>query len=705
MSPAALNLGMSDFSGAIVGGVSERKLRPTWLHRADNLLGRPHRACRIRPGTRDISTDILSDQPHSLMGYYAAGGNKLFVGAAALIFEAQAAAYPVQTLPSGHPAGSDIWTHTNLDGVLIVAQRGGAKVPLFYDGGWKELLLPKPGSAPTFNADSVGGAVDVGDHYYRVRWRYAKGSSLTSPVSAKRTVAAPNQTVNLTGLDPGVPRADYLGWTLERSKVNGDATGPFWWVADGTGNTYADARADASLGYRADEGVHGEPPHFDGVCAFTGRLFGWSGSGLYASNAIGDLEATGIANYDADNLFQIAKDDGDTIQVCLVVGEQLLILKKRSVHVLSGVDPDSYTLTSVVYADPSRGSEAGCAGPRAATVIGGSAYFWGDGGLFKFDGRTVSPFAWEQIGHYIDTLNTAQLDQLTMVNHAGDYWLGWYPIGSDSYAKEMLVYDARFRQMWHFTGWRARDVIELRGGLFNNASMVFCDPLNRASFGAIAGGASITGAGVPGATIIQFVVAAGDTSLSMSNPATATAKNVTLTIAGAATAHCNTINGSPVVTISEYHCWAGFDSFKDEKTASGAGGNPVSFLLETPFLDGGSPDAWKAADRLAVYAEGDVIGASAVLTPDPADAAVTLQLLLAGSGNDWAADVGSNPNDLEWDVGDWAADGPVTVVAGVPFGTLGRRFRLNLAAQVAADLTLTAFDLDCLLLPDREYDR
>jgi hypothetical protein len=465
-------LSLRDFSGGIKSGISERGLtKINWLAAADNFYGRPYRSLRVRPGTRDLSSDVLSDSPHSLMGFYSEGGNKLFVGAGQKILEVTSGAYNLQSPPSGHPANSDIYSHTNLDGVLVATQRGGALTPLMYDGVWKELRLPKPTDAITFAVASAiippTLGVDVGDHYYRIRWRFSMGSSLVGPVSPKVTVAAPNQTVNINGGLAASGRSDYTGWTLERTKVNGSAIGPWWFVADGNSTTYADAAPDASLGYMADNGLHGEPQHFDGITNFTGRLFAWTGSLLYASQAAyGDLEATGIANWDADLVFPVAKDDGDSIQVALAVIDELLILKKRSVHVLSGQDPDSYILTPVVSADPSRGSEAGCAGPRAACVIGGVAYFWGEsGGLFSYSRGQVKPVAWLEMGRYLDELNTAALDNLLLINHQGNYMLAWYPKNTVSDALDQLVLDARFGKWWHWVGWAARDAIELKSGI------------------------------------------------------------------------------------------------------------------------------------------------------------------------------------------------------------------------------------------------
>jgi len=467
---------VDDLSGGIVGSISERRVRTRHLKRANNMIGRPYRAASVRTGSRDISSAVLGVEPHSLMKFYGTSP-KLFVAGGAAIHEVQSADYPVQTLPFT-PSSSEIWTHENLNGVLWATQRFGVQLPLFYDGtAWREMKLPKPAAAPTFVADSGGGSVDAGTHYYRVRWRYNNGSSLVGPVSAGRTVVGPNNTVNINAnLVPGAPRGDYIGWTLERTKVGGSAVGPFYFVADGTAGAYADTAADADLFYIADEGLHGEPPHLDGMVGSGERLIGWAGSILYLSQAVGDAEATGLCNWDAELAVPVAKDDGDSIQSVLVVGDRLLILKKRSAHVLDGTDPESFVLTPIGSGAAEQGGEMGCVGPRAATAVGNTAYFFGDGGLFRFAGGRARPFGWVEIGHYKDEMNKALLDKIVLVNYFGDYLLIAYPVGAQTSNSEIIVYDLRFDNWWHWTNWRIVDAVVQKDGGFGDATLVFCDP-------------------------------------------------------------------------------------------------------------------------------------------------------------------------------------------------------------------------------------
>jgi hypothetical protein len=311
-------------------------------------------------------------------------------------------------------------------------------------------------------------------------------------------------------------------------------------------------------------------------------------------------------------------------------------LKKHSVHVVSGVDRDSFTLTSVVAADPERGSEAGCAGPRAACAIGGKGYFWGEsGGMFVYSKGSVGPFGWVEAGRYFDESNPSALDNLLLINHQGNYLLAWYPKGSNTVPEDQVVYDARLKQFWHWKGWSARDAIELKSGLFSNAAIVIADP--------------------------------------------------------------NPIGGV-------YHLWAIFEGTRDKRLSDNTGGTPFAVAEETPWLDFGFPDEWKDLDRVAIASDSDqpTVVVSVATDPPGGDTAVVLAPQ-SGTGKDWAADVGSNPNDLEWDVGDWASAAPTGSNSGVRGGTLGRRFKLTLSSTPDGDYRPTGIELVAVLLPDKEY--
>ena len=483
-----------DFSRGIVSQLSPVGVRgaPPVLKSARNLLFRPRRGAAVRAGYRDSSTAILSETPTSLGKHYGSGGNRLFVATddgagGGHIYRHTSTANTLQTIPFTPTA--QWWRFEMANGLLVGTQRGGAQPPIFWSPTnvaetWLTMVLPKPAAAPTFNADSAGGNLPTGKtFYYRVRWRYANGSSKTGPTSAAHPVTTPNLTVNLNIPLPGAPRTDYLGWTLERTAQNGTSSGPFFLVADGTAATYSDTKADSELGYEADETLHGEPVPMDGVLFYKGRLVGWYGSNLYVSQPIVANEGTGIFNWIGDLIYPVGKDDGDTIQSVLIQSDRLVIGKQRSVWTLEGDDTDSFRLSP-------RYQGAGFSGPRAACSLGGTIIFAaGDARLFSMRGNSVEPFGQEQVGDYLGAMDTTRDDEIVCVNYLGDLVLIWYVAqGSDDPA-DVLVYDLRFGIWSHFDGMPAADALVQNDRIdFNAATLLFADPTLRppANTGAVA---------------------------------------------------------------------------------------------------------------------------------------------------------------------------------------------------------------------------
>jgi len=468
---------MQNFSRGVVSGTTDRKRgRPTWLKDAENLYGRPLGSASIRPGSRDLSDATLPEAPHSLLKYYAAGGGALFAGAGTHIYLVTATGYPLVVLPIT-PTNNE-WSHDNLNGVMIATQRlTPANLPIIYNGtSWMSLKLPVPANTLTLTPGVGAGAMTVNTtYYYRLRWLFRNGASLASTPQLATMGVGDNQVVITTIPVTGGGRSDYLGWRLERTESGATSAGPFYFVADGTANNYTDQTADSNLDYRADEGIHGDPPPMDGVIAFANRLIGWYGSALYPSQSPGDLEATGICNYDPELTVYASKDDGDTIQTCVVVGDELLILKRRSVWRLVGTGPENFQLVPVVAGSGARGGEAGAVGPRAACAIGNAAYFWGDGGIFRYAAGRVDPAGWVEMGKYMSGVNKAIQDQIVMVNQIGDYVLVFNSQSPFDYNSHCLLYDARLNQWWPWRGWFARDAIVVKDGSLGDATLVFCD--------------------------------------------------------------------------------------------------------------------------------------------------------------------------------------------------------------------------------------
>lgn len=471
---------MQDFRRGTISGVQDRKRgKPTWVRRSRNLIGRPHGSLSTRPGCRDLSSAALSDAPHSLLKFSHASAPELFVGAGDSIYEVTASAYTLQTIP-GTPTTAD-WSHENINGALVATQLGGSNLPIMYDGAsWKELKLPSPGATMTLGqstdgAPTYGGLTLTATYFYRLRWIFDNGSSLASTPQSITLTGTNNQVDISTIPNAGGGRDDLIGWRLERTEANATVNGPYYFVADGSGTTYADDFSDSNIGYRADNGIHGDPVHFDGVTKFANRLIGWSGSTLYISQEPGDLEGTGICNFDPELVRLVDKDDGDIIKLCIPVGDELLILKRRSVHRMLGNDPTSFQVLAVLASTAARGAEAGVVGHRAAATIGGACYFWGEGGLFKYASGSVKPVGWVEVGDEMEAANPAEADKRVLVNQVGDYLVAFYARNPSDANDHAIVYDARFDQWWVFDGWRARDAIVQRDDSFGGATLIFCD--------------------------------------------------------------------------------------------------------------------------------------------------------------------------------------------------------------------------------------
>ena len=568
-----------DFSGGIIGGISDYGRRPKHLRASENVEPRPFGALASRGGTRRMTSATIASAPHTLMEWVGATGTSYKylarVGGAAGVLArfVGTSTLTAQTTPYALQIDARL-SHDQMQGSLIATEEAGTGVPFFYRGDspanpadtWHELKLPAPAAAPTFAADSAGGSLtDTGVYYWRVRWRYYHGSSLASPVSASNTMNAPNLTANLNIPVPASPRSDYLGWTLERTKPGGTSAGPFYFVADGTAGTYADAIADADLSYQTDEVIHGEPPHFDGLIAHAGRLCGWTGSTLYVSQAIDDLEATGIANFDATLAYDFGKDDGEDISAAVRQGDRLVVFKPSSVWVMEGSSPDDFSVRFLF-------GGIGASGMRAAASMGSTVWFYGAFGLHRMRGNSIEPFGWVEVGHLFDTFDTDKLADVVLKNHLGQRLLLAFSRGG-SHNDDMLVFDQRFQSWGRWTNIRARDILVQKVADFGDVqSFLFADPLDR-------------DAGVG----------------------------------------------------TDFRCLIANNGTLDERAADGTGGVAIEGGFELPTIDDGTPDVDKDYEAVELYVGGALANMSARFITDPGGLSYPVSANITSSSAEWGA--------------------------------------------------------------------
>jgi len=471
--------GMFDFSAGVVASLASFKLRPRHARRANNVLFRPKRAFTVRSGSRNLTSAAFAadEVPHSLGRFYHATSPRLFAGtddgATRRIREVLAASIVTQSLP--FTPSAELWSFDMIGAALVAAQRAGSEKPIFYEASnpantWYSIVLPTPGNSLTIADSATAGDLVAGTQYrWRLRWRHRNGSSLFSTPQAF-TLGVGKTAVDISTIPLGA-RTDYLGWTLERQKGGVSADDPYFVVKnDGTITTHTDGRADADLFDQVDDGIHGEPPHMEGVIHHYGRLMGWDGSTLYVSQAVADLEQTGPFNFHPLAAYVIATDDGDFIRTAIRQGDRLLVCKFGSLHAFEGDSPLSFRPIPVY-------DGVGAVGPRAATSFGQTAFVFSDRGLHIVRGNKVEPFGWDEAGDYFDGLSLASISEVVLQNWKDELLLITFKNNAGTY--ETVVYDRRERNWSHFTEWNIRDSIVLRDGGFSNASLVFADPVAR----------------------------------------------------------------------------------------------------------------------------------------------------------------------------------------------------------------------------------
>lgn len=663
MSPALatrpFRSGVYDFSGGVMGGISDLRLTAKHLRRADNIIFRPLRSISLRQGSRAVTSASLpqtSGPPavdrkiHSLGRYYGASP-KMFGaawdGTTGFLYEIGASAYTAQTLPSDWSTMSSAEvTFAMVNGNLVATQRGGTAAPMFYHPSnpantWYTCAYPAPNVASTTLTPSTDGASNLtllATYYYRLRWKFRDGSSRASS----------SMTITLTGTDnkvafaviPESTRTDYAGWVLERTKANAASTSTYWKVAEtfasGT-TTYNDTSSDAALWDAIDEGLYYVTPHFDGVMAHRNRMIGWAGSTLYASQVVGDAYASGIFNVHPDSAYVFPTQDNNDIQLCVKQADRIVVLKQASVHALEGDDLLSFRVTDIYFG-------AGAAGPRAAAASGSDIYiFTPQRGLLLLSGNKVKEqFGWIEVGHYLDEIQSATTAKVVAHNWRNQLLFVAYASGLSTTNDSALVFDLRFRTWTHFTQWRIRDMVDSVDAYLAQ-TLAFVD-------------------------------------------------------------HTKGV------------VWSGFDgTYTDEKNSAGtAGGIAIPFMAETQSIDDGDPTTLKDIQRIALFVRIGTANLTSIVSMDNGRVVTSSQFAVKQTQAKWAPWGGSTPvaQKLKWAplssasisagyTSRFSGRQDAQYISGVELGTLGYAYTMKWTGQLSDALQIGGFGVDGVLLPER----
>lgn len=467
-----------DFSDGVVGYVSDAEAPIRHLHRANNVTFDRRRALGIRGGFRDVTDYVLPSEPHSLMKFYATGGNKVFVGTvnSKIYSLLESTGYAEQTLPFS--VSANWWHPVNINGVLVAVQEGGSNPPMAFNGtSWLSLVYPFMDSSTLTLTEPIAGSVDAGVHRYRIRWLFANGASQIN--NYKEITSAGAKNVNIAGI-ANSSRSDYIGFQVERTKVGDTST--YWFVGtvlSTVTTTFSDTASDASLGtvIPAQPGPYGSAPHFENLTVYRNRLIGTVGGNLWPGQAVADTEAPGVGafNFNSARVFPASEvDDGDPVVTWSPQVDRMVFLKGKSLHALAGYDLQSFFMTPLH-------SGAGAAGTRAACSHGPVVYFYdGDDRLFALVGSTVQPVGTRQVGHYLKEITAGATAQSKVVlkNWMGRRILVCYPSTPSTFNNEIVAIRTLDGRYEHYTNMRVADaLVHSRRDDFAGATMLFADPL------------------------------------------------------------------------------------------------------------------------------------------------------------------------------------------------------------------------------------
>lgn len=235
-----------------------------------------------------------------------------------------------------------------------------------------------PLTAPTFAADTAGGAVPAGAHTYKVTFLYTDSEeSNGGPASGVHTVANPNNTVNLTALPIGT-------YGVTARKIYRDNNDGNWLlvgtVSNNTATTFSDTLATGTLPIPTNNGL---PPKYSLIVSHRDRL--WvagvtdSPSNIYWSEA-GQPNIFFVNN-------TLLCNPRDPITGLAVYNDRVIVFNRNSMGQILGTTAANFTYSEI---SPS----VGCADGRSIatrTIRGVPKLVWLAGNdMYEFNGSSIT---------------------------------------------------------------------------------------------------------------------------------------------------------------------------------------------------------------------------------------------------------------------------------------------------------------------------
>lgn len=149
-------------------------------------------------------------------------------------------------------------------------------------------------------------------------------------------------------------------------------------------------------------------------------------------------------NWPPINFWEVKSGDGDQITKLVAFMGQLIVFKRRSIHVFQGKSFNDFRLEEI---EP----RVGCVGANAAVTHSMRMYFVGEEGLYEFNGLRARNLVAEKIPNFWATVNLGQIDKAVVTVWNG-LVLTALPVGDAATENNtVLVYDTMTGAFWKWS--------------------------------------------------------------------------------------------------------------------------------------------------------------------------------------------------------------------------------------------------------------
>lgn len=328
----------------------------------------------------------------------------------------------------------------------------GADLKKFDGTSVTSFGITRPASPPTI-ADS--GVAGLHNGTYEARYTYLNsttGVESSASDTSSTTLTVTSKKINWTWTVSPDAQVDKV-----RLYLRNTSTMASFFEADevtvGHAQPYTTNIADADMTIAAPTTNQNDPPisSIKTLAWHHSRMFAADDDQLYYSQ-VGVPE-----QFDPNAFERVNPQDGQRIVAIASFREVLVILKRNSLYILSGDDPNSWSIDLV---DPS----IGCVAKLSVVVVEGAMYWWSDIGPVVWYGiGSPMPIAVQALGQTISptNINTAELINVRAAADIVGYKILWaLPEPSSTRNTFILPYNYRMQQ-WESDKWDPMDIASL----------------------------------------------------------------------------------------------------------------------------------------------------------------------------------------------------------------------------------------------------